>query len=180
MNAHHAIDDLKEAVQLFFDTLKASGSQDRVGLVIYSTEAKLKMGLSSNYDAINKLAQSEKADGWTNIGDGMMAGRLELLANGRAGAQKMMVVMTDGHVNRPANKDPRQWVLTQAQLSAAEGVELVTISFGSDPDKGLMIQVAETSPGDHFLVSGSVKQQEKQIRKVFYRIATYRTTVLVQ
>jgi Mg-chelatase subunit ChlD len=180
MNGKGAIGDLKEAVQLFFGILSTSTKQDRVGLVIYSTDAELKKGLTFDYSAVNSIVQAEKADGWTNIGDGMYLARKEIEKNGRPSAQKMMVVMTDGHTNRPLLKDPKQWVLTQANKSAEDGIELVTISFGSDPDKQLMEAVADKSPGYHFLVTGSVAQQEQEIRKVFMRIATNRTTVLVQ
>jgi Mg-chelatase subunit ChlD len=180
MNTNKAIDDLKEAVQLFFGIMATSTKQDQVGLVIYSTDAELRSALTFDYPAVNKIVQAEKADGWTNIGDAMKLARKEIEKNGRPAAQKMMVVMTDGHTNKPDDKDPKKWVLHQADKSAEDGIELVTISFGLNPDKQLMEDVANKSPGYHFLVAGNVKQQEEEIKKVFMSIANNRTTVLVQ
>ena len=180
MNGNGAIDDLKQAVQLFFGILSTSSKQDRVGLVIYSSDAELKKGLTFDYSAVNTIVQAEKANGYTNIGDGMSLARKEIEKNGRPSAQKMMVVMTDGLANRPVDKDPKKWVLNQADKCADDEIELVTISFGASPDKDLMQKVADASPGYHFLVQGSVYQQEIEIKKVFMRIACNRTTVLVQ
>jgi Mg-chelatase subunit ChlD len=180
MNSHDKVGQLKESVDLFFRALDDSGGYDRVGFVAYSTKAELEIGLTHDYRSINRIVQKKKATGWTNIGEGMLHGRIELENNSRPIARKMMVIMTDGHVNRPANGNPRGFVLDQARQAAEANIDLVTISFGKDADKSLMKQVADTVDGPHFLVSGTVKQQEEELRAAFYDIATRRPTVLVQ
>ncbi|MCA9270012.1 MAG: VWA domain-containing protein [Planctomycetales bacterium] len=179
MNSQKKIQSLKEAVDLFFSILDGIGDQDQVGFVRYSTQAELAFPLTNNYTAINDYVQKEKADGWTNIGDGMNLARSELENNGRRMAHKMMVIMTDGNVNKPANKDPRGYVLEEAQLARDAGIQLITISFGTDADKNLMIQVAEIGNGTYFNVEGGVGKAEAELREVFEKIATRRPVVLV-
>jgi Mg-chelatase subunit ChlD len=180
MNTQRRIDQLKAACDLFFTILKQSGNQDRVALVRYATDAQVQIPLTSDFDRINSVVQATQANGWTNIGDGMMLGRTELETNARPTAFKMMVIMTDGHVNRPANRDPRQYVLDEAQRAAAAGILLVTLSFGTDADKSLMMDVAAYCPGGvAFNVAGDLTQQEADLQAVFRKIATFRPVVLV-
>src|SRR5687768_17837235 len=51
------------------------------------------------------------AEGWTNIGYGMELGRNELQQRGRREAVKMIVLMTDGKVNRPLDREDRKSVV---------------------------------------------------------------------
>jgi uncharacterized protein YegL len=180
MNEHHKVEQLKEAVALFFDVLDDNTNQDRVGFARYSTFGELAMPLSFDYTAVNTEVQKSKANGWTNIGEGMEHGRGELANNARASATKMMVIMTDGMANKPENRDPHQFVLNEAELAHAAGIDLYTISFGSDADKTLMDDVAEIGRDVHFSVDGSVGQCEKELRAVFVKIATKWKIQLVQ
>jgi Mg-chelatase subunit ChlD len=180
MNDEDKIKHLKSAVDLFFDALDLPGDQDRVGLVTYSTDAKLEIGLTSDFKSVNKFVQKVNAEGWTNIGGGMELGRNELNLRGRRMAKKMIVVMTDGLANRPPNVDPKNYVLDQGRTAVGEGIEVVTIAFGNDADNSLMKKVADKSTGTHFHVKGSIRKLEKDLKKAFLVIATHRPTVLVQ
>ena len=179
MNSQRKIQELKSATKLFFEILDASGDIDRVGFVRYATQAELEVPLTNNYGHINAIVQDTKANGWTNIGEGMEFARQELDANGRPIAQKMMVIMTDGKVNRPANRSPRQFVLDEAQLAADGNIQIVSISFGGDADKSLMQEVAETAKGTFFHVENGVDDRESDLRAIFEKIATMRPVVLV-
>jgi len=180
MNSHNKVDALKEAVALFFDILDEQGDQDRVGYVRYSTNADLEMPLTSDFDRINHEVQKTKATGYTNIGEGIEKGRLELLKNSRPNATRMMVIMTDGHVNRPANRGPREYVLSEAATAAAANIDLYAISFGADADKSLMRLVADAGHDVHFAVDGGVKESERELREVFVKLAMKRKISLVQ
>jgi Flp pilus assembly protein TadG len=180
MNEHHKVDQLKDAVALFFDVLDDNTNQDRVGFARYSTFGELVIPLSSDYTRVNNEVQKTKANGWTNIGDGMALARTEFENNARTNATKMMVIMTDGMANKPENRDPHQYVLDEARLANAEGIDLYTISFGSDADKTLMDEVAEIGHDVHFSVDGTVDQCEQELRAVFVRIATKWKIQLVQ
>lgn len=180
MNSHSKVDQLKEAVTMFLDILDQTRDIDRVGFVKYSTSGELTVPLTHNLGQVDRAVQKEKANGWTNIGMGMELAREEFERNARPKARKMMVLMTDGHVNRPANRDPRQYVLDEAQRARDEKIDIVAISFSSDADKSLMQQVADVADGIFFNVEGSVAEQEKELRAVFEKIAHHRPVTLVQ
>jgi Mg-chelatase subunit ChlD len=92
----------------------------------------------------------------------------------------MMVIMTDGKVNRPPGRDPRTYCTDEAQLALEAGIMAVTVSFGGDADKKLMQEVAEITKGVHFNVPDSVSAHEDDLREVFRKIALNRTVQLVE
>ena len=180
MNDDHKIESLKDAVTMFIAYLQQAGTRDRVGLTIYSTNGQLAQTLTFDLAAVERSVRSRLAGGWTNIGEGLQLGFNDLRTNGRAGANKMMVLMTDGIANRPLNRDPFQYVRDEAQLCAAAKIPVVSISFGSDADQTIMREVADITGSVHFHVAGSVAGQEQQIKDVFLKVAANRPLQLVQ
>jgi Mg-chelatase subunit ChlD len=180
MNSHKRIDELKKAVALFVAILQATQAPDRVGFARYSTDGELVLPLTSDLAAIEEEVRSRNAAGWTNIGHGMELARLELEESARPIATKMVVIMTDGKVNRPLGREPRSYVIDEAELAAAAGFVAVTISFGDDADKKLMQEVADITKGVHFNVPDSVSANEDDLREVFRKIALNRTVKLVE
>jgi Mg-chelatase subunit ChlD len=180
MNSHNRIDELKKAVSLFASILTAIKADDRVGFARYSTEGELVIPLTKDLAAVERQVQSDNANGWTNIGHGMELGRQEFEKNGRAIATKMMVIMTDGKVNRPLGGDPKNYVLVEAEALRDAGLAAVTISFGDDADKSLMQEVADITEGVHFNVPDTVSSREDDLRDVFRKIAINRTVKLVE
>jgi uncharacterized protein YegL len=180
MNDNQKVDQLKAAVALFFNVLDDNTNQDRVGFVRYSTSGELVTPLSFDYAAVNAEVQSSQADGSTNIGAGMELARDQLANNARLHATKMLVLMTDGKANQPEDRDPQQFVLDEADLANAGGIDLYTISFGSDADKTLMADVAEIGHDVHFAIDGSINACEEELRAVLVKIATRWKIQLVQ
>jgi Mg-chelatase subunit ChlD len=180
MNSHKRIDELKKAVALFVAILGEIQAPDRVGFARYATDGELVLPLTSELAAVDYEVQSRKADGWTNIGHGMELARLELEQNARPNAAKMMVIMTDGKVNRPTGRDPRTYVTDEAGRARDAGITAVAISFGDDADRNLMQQVAEITKGVHFNVPDAVSSQEDDLREVFRKIAIGRGVTLVE
>jgi uncharacterized protein YegL len=179
MNSHNRITELKNAVSLFTSILQQVGAQDRVAFARYSTNGDLIVPLTENLSLVDNQARSYSADGWTNIGEGMERGRLELEQRGRPEATKIMVLMTDGLVNRPLNRDCRAYVLDEAQRAADDDIAAVTVSFGADADRALMQQVADITQGVHFNVPDTVSSQEDDLGDVFRKIALNRPVLLV-
>ena len=181
MHAKGKINQLKSAVSLFLDVLDDHSTQDRVGFVRYSTDAELESPLTFNLSKVNSEVQSAKAQGWTNIGEGMELGIKEITSRGRDSATKLMVVMTDGLANRPDHRDPRGYSLEQAQIAHDAGIDVISISFGDDADKTLMQRIAEICGDPHFAVDArTVSECEKELREVFLRIAEKFKVKLVQ
>ncbi|MBL9094249.1 MAG: VWA domain-containing protein, partial [Planctomycetaceae bacterium] len=99
---------LKDAVDVFLSFLTSHSTDDQVGLSIYSASdgtAVLEQSLTKTYSLISTKVRSRQAGhytGGTNISAGLQKGRLEVQNNARAGAKKMIVLMTDGVPTLPS------------------------------------------------------------------------------
>jgi Putative Flp pilus-assembly TadE/G-like/von Willebrand factor type A domain len=181
---------LKQGVNLFINYLQDMEADDKVGLSVYSRNspsgAVLELGLSSNVEQVKTITMQRQAghyDPYTNIGGGMQLARRELEANARPNAHRLMVVMTDGMVNRPTNAATgRALVISEASAAVNSKIKILTISMGIMADTALMQQVADTTGGEHFPVAGgsSFEEYQAQLLEAFRRIAASRPLKLVR
>ena len=179
---------VKEATEVFMDYIQEVDTDDRVALAIYnsySQTALIEHHLTSDFDVIEETVGQRQAghyDTYTNIGAGIREGVLELQNNGRTGAFKMIVLMTDGKANRPSGTNASQYALNQAAVAAGLHYRIVTISLGSGADTGLMQQIADMTKGIHFNIPGmeTVTNYETQLLEVFRKIADARPLILVK
>lgn len=180
---------LKSGVNLFIDYLISAEADDQVGLSVYSlgnsTGAKLELGLTKNLNQVKTVTQQRQAghyDPYTNIGAGMKLARQELVANARAKSSRLMVVMTDGVVNRPTDATTgRALVLSEATAANNAKIKILTISMGVMADADLMQQVADATGGEHYHVPGGANfsQYQQQLLDAFQQIAASRPLKLV-
>jgi Mg-chelatase subunit ChlD len=119
--------------------------------------------------------------GNTNISAGMNKARLDLQNNGRTGALKMMVLMTDGLPNLPSS-GASSAVITEANLCAAAKIPVVCISLGSGADTSLLQQVSDITNGAHFIVEGGrpISEVQADLEAIFAQVAADRPLKLVQ
>ncbi len=181
---------LKDAVDVFLSYLTAHSTDDQVSVSIYTYSdgtAKLEQTLTKTYTLISNVTRNRQAGhyiGGTNISAGMTKARLDLIANARPGAKKMMLVMTDGVVNMPTGNttSDKAKVLAEAQLAANAKIPIVTIALGAYADTALMQQVADISGGAAFVVPGGqpIAQVKAQLEAVFAQVAADRPLKLVQ
>jgi hypothetical protein len=180
---------VKDTVSVFMDYIQEVDCDDRMGLVVYnspSQDALIEESLTTDFDLVRNLVQHRQAghyDSYTNIGAGIRKGWEELDANGRIGAKKMIVLMTDGIANKPYNTSyAKQYALDQAAEAAARGYQIVTISLGNGADTQLMQQIADVTHGAHFNIPGdsSVSDYEEELLAVFRKIADARPLLLVK
>ncbi|MBN2475335.1 MAG: VWA domain-containing protein [Pirellulales bacterium] len=178
---------VKDATGVFMQYIGEVDTDDRVALVVYNSPtqtAKVEHSLTDNFQMIGDTVDQRQAghyDQYTNIGAGIEYARNELLSNGRPGAFKMIVLMTDGQANRPSGY-AEDYVRQRTQLVADEHWPIVTISLGNAADTSLMQEVADTTGGVHFNVPGgeAVTNYEAQLLTVFRQIADHRPLVLVK
>lgn len=180
---------LKSGVNLFVDYLTSMDADDQVGLSIYSlgtsTGAKLELGLTKDVNLVKTTTQHRQAghyDPYTNIGAGMKLARLELEAHARPRAHRLMVVMTDGMVNRPTDANTgKALVLSEATNANNSKIKILTISMGVMADADLMQQVADATGGEHYHVPGGANfaQYQEQLLNAFRQIAASRPLKLV-
>jgi hypothetical protein len=182
---------VKDGFSVFLGYMQLVDTNDRVGLSVYTAAdgtGKLESELTDDFLLVENISRQRQAGhyhNYTNISAGMQKARVELEDNGRAGALRMMVLMTDGKANWHNNSyNPtaaRNNVRTEAQRAAAKGFPIVSISLGADADAGLMQEVADITGGIHFNIPGgsSVADYEEDLEEVFRQIADDRPLRLV-
>ena len=183
------VKSLKTGVDVFMDYIREVDTKDRLGLSIYNSPeatALLEHALTYDFDAVAATVTQRQAghyEQFTNIGAGIQTARLQLKSQGRKGAFKMIVLMTDGRANRPnGESDGQAFALNEAQLVANEHWPIICISLGNEADTELMQQIADRTNGYHFNIPGgaSVTDYSAQLRNVFRRIADHRPLILVK
>ncbi|MBI2825229.1 MAG: VWA domain-containing protein [Planctomycetia bacterium] len=180
---------LKDSVTMFVNYISAGRNNDRLGLSIYTYSdqtAILESPLTANYLTLSTTTSQRQAGHYisgTNIYNGMRTARLELQNNGRVGAFRMMVLMTDGVANLPGSTtNAKNLVLQEAQAAATARIPIVTISMGALADTALMSQVASTSGGVYFNIPGgqTAAQYQEQLEAVWKQVADNKPLKLVE
>jgi Ca-activated chloride channel homolog len=117
--------------------------------------------LTSNLSSVtsetltNTNLRASKYHGATGTG-AALGDSVHYLTNGaeaRSHASKIVVLMTDGHANRPSGNGPG-YARQMATYAAANGVTVYTISLGNAADEVLNQDIADTTGGKHFLARG--------------------------
>jgi Mg-chelatase subunit ChlD len=182
---------VKDGVTIFLAYMQQVETDDRVGLVSYSSYtdgdngARLEVSLTTNFGLIETTSRHRQAGHYydlTNIATGIETARTELRSRGRTGAFQMIVLLTDGVPNLSDWGDPKEAARRQARLANQEGIPILTISLGTAADTVLMQQIADLTGGIHFNVPGGddVSDYEEQLMSVFAQIAAARPQRLVE
>lgn len=190
ITSQQPLKSVKDAVDVFLSYLTAHSTDDRVGLTIYTSSdntAILEQSLTKTFVNVSSKVQARQAGhyvGGTNISAGMTKGRVDLQNNARIGAKKMMILMTDGEANMPTGNSTldKAACITEANLAAAAGIPIITITVGADADTALMQQIANVTGGVYFQIPGgqSAASVKSQLEAVFAQVASDRPLKLVQ
>ncbi|MEZ6034264.1 MAG: vWA domain-containing protein [Planctomycetaceae bacterium] len=188
---------------------------DNIGLVDYAVEARIESGLtedgadatvnlgtdlmSTRYQDINTIQKHKQAGHYssnTATGDGIAKGIELLNSNGRYGAQKAILLMTDGQPNiypsgfslpsdwnwntlldyddngtadYTTSDKASQYALYQAKLAADQDIVIHTLCVGAGADTALLRAIAKISGGYDIIVPAgtSVAAQELLLREAF-------------
>lgn len=131
------IDDMKyqgeaiqrvDAVKMVVGDFVKNRKSDRLGLVLFGTQAYLQAPLTYDRQTVNTLLQEAQigfAGEQTAIGDAIGLAIKRLRA--RPDAQRVLVVLTDG-ANTAGELEP----IKAAELAEKEHVKIYTIGFGAD------------------------------------------------
>lgn len=186
---------LKDAFDVFLSYMQSVDTEDRVGLAIYTsangtalveTYPNGEKGLTYNFAQISNTCRQRQAGHYhsqTNIGDGLKAGRDEIVNNGRSNAARLIILMTDGLANLPGNSSQaKTYLLNQANVCAASKIPVVTITLGTGADTAIMQQVADITGGVHFNVPGGrpIADIQEDLEEVFKQVANDHPLKLVK
>lgn len=135
------IEYVREIGELFLDALPSNG---RIGLVSFAEEATVDVELTSSPQLFRSGLRNLRNIGKTAVGDGLFEATQHFIQRGREDAIWISLLITDGRAN--AGRDPR----LQAQRAADNGIQIVSIGMGRNPDENLLRDVAEISGGSFF------------------------------
>ncbi len=175
------LDASKEVAMNFID----GRPNDRIGLVIFSSEAFMQCPLTIDHTRLKSLFSSVKsgviADG-TAIGDGLGLSVYHIRKS--EAISKVVILLTDG-INNTGSMDP----MTAAEIAKKFGVRVYTIGVGTKGmapypfqtnfgiqyqnievqiDEDLLRNIAQTTGGEYFRATDKQKLDEiyKQIDKL--------------
>ena len=166
--------DVVAAVQVFNDELTASPTGELLALATYNETATTDELLTSNYAdimaALDVYTQSF-CSGGTNIGGGINQGMTTIGASpfSRAGAIKVMIVLTDGIHN--TGTDP----VTAAANASSGGAMIFSVTFSDQAEQWRMQSVAATGKGKHYHATSGA-----DLQVVFQDIAGQLPTLLTK
>lgn len=123
---------------------QASESNHQVAIVTFSTNATLNLGLTTDYAAARSVVAGLTSQDRTNIGAGLQVAN-EALASAPAGAQKIIILLSDGKTNE--GLPPEEILAGPVAQAASAGTCIYTVGFGDpgDLDEGLLREIAEKS-----------------------------------
>lgn len=124
-----------------------------------------------------------KYGGWTPVGAAIRdaSDYLAYSNYAREGTSKVIVLMTDGHANRPKGNGPG-YAMEMAKHAAGLDVKIYTIALGNSADENLLESIAEATGAEFFDASGSGEAElTERLTDAFQRIAiTVKRAQLVQ
>ncbi len=99
--------------------------------------------------------KASKYQGWTGTGAALGDGAHYVVfgQEARKAANKILVLMSDGHANRPPGNGPG-YAREMAAYAAGLDVTVHTISLGNSADEKLMQDIADIAGGQHFVAAG--------------------------
>jgi len=212
---HYPFHNMKLGMGTFCQFMTDLSYGDNIGLVDYAVDARIETGLnedgadatvnlgsdllSTRYTDINTIQSRKQAGHYssnTATGDGILKATQLIDSNGRYGAQKAILLMTDGIPNispsgfslpsdwnwnklldynddgtadyTTSNK-ASQYALYQAKLAADKKIVVHTLCVGAGADTALLKAIAKISGGYDIVVGGatSTAAQEMQLREAF-------------
>ncbi len=125
--------------------------------------------------------EANKYNGWTPIGGALRDSAHYLSQNARETVDRVIVLMSDGHANKPNGNGPG-YARDMATYAASHEIKVFTISLGNGADEDLMQDIADLTGGEHFIAKGvSESTLTSALAEAFANIAhAMKQTQLVQ
>ncbi len=146
----------KEAAKTFVQGVDLG--VNRIAVVEFDDAADVVLSLSSDRARLNTAIDSIFIGGGTAIDQGIAMAERELASNKRAGANGVIVLLSDGGSDASSATDA-------ANAAKAAGYRLITIGLGSDADHALL-QAMASQPGDYYFAPDAT-----QLSQVYTSIA---------
>lgn len=148
----------------------------RVGLVAFESDLGPVVGLQGSPRLLVDTIYSLQPGGGTNLLGGLEEARSELVRNGRPGAERVIVVMSDGNHNVSGRYDLPE---TIQRLQEAR-IRVFSVGLGTDADEDMLLRLAG-APGRYFFspTPGELKGIYTQIARRIEAAELFKEAVLV-
>lgn len=152
---------LKTAAKDFIDSLGLSLTGIHAGKSSFATTGNLNHHLSDDPTSVKAAIDAVVAGGFTNLKEGIDLAKTEMDNPGDlhdrpdVTSPDKMIIITDGHPNRPLPASTADDVAkASADAARAAGVEIFVVGVGSDVNTAyLQDDIANDPPGHYFSVS---------------------------
>ena len=139
---------VKKALALLLDQLRPD---DRVGLVVFGTHARLLLEPTGDREVIREAVQRLKPEGSTNTEEGLALGYEVAGRNFRMNAANRIILCSDGVAN--VGRTGPEAILERIGQETRRGIELTTLGFGmGNYNDNLMEQLADKGEGRYAYV----------------------------
>lgn len=142
------ITQLKKAIDAYLTNQVKIASEDPVGCIVFSSQAKEIKEPSTDYAATNQLVRGLSAGGGTNMTAGLRMAR-ERLDQARDGLPREILLVSDGEPHDPAS------VLREVRLM--DGVTIETIGVGGGYNEPLLREIAALTGGSFHSADNSTE-----------------------
>jgi hypothetical protein len=153
-----------------------AGTAEQVNVASFSTDANLLSPLTADYSVVRSAISQLTPTMATNIGGGIKAG-FDDLQNAPSGAQRFMVLLSDGQNNTGMTND--EVLSGPVQDAANAGVKIYTIGFGDsgDIDESFLQQIADETGGHYYPA-----QDAMQLANIYIKIgvSTHAANILAE
>ena len=151
---------LKTAAKTFIDDLGLSASGIHAGFSSFATTASLNQHLTDNGTTVKNAIDLLPSSGFTNLKEGIDLAIGEHANPGDnhdredVGSPDKMIIITDGHPNRPLPESTADDVAkASADAARSAGAEVYVVGIGSDVNASYLQTVANDA-GHYYPVSG--------------------------
>lgn len=149
------LDFAKSAASSIFDLIeldqKVSGQSQKVGLVVFTTYAKMLLPFTSDIQEARESVESLQDQNMTNLGGGL---EVALETAKKSEGQTTIILLSDGWTNVGL---PRETILgSVSQQISTQGIRICSAGFGTkeeDIDKELLGQLADGTGGKYLFTS---------------------------
>jgi len=133
--------DLATTKAFAFDLIDRFAPEDRVGLVVYSTDARLEVPLDGDRIRLKTAIGDMDRGGKSALGDAMQLARRELVQVGREDALLVEILLSDGQSN--VGIEPT----VEGEVAEDAGIRIVSVGIGSLINQTLLQAFASQTDG---------------------------------
>jgi Ca-activated chloride channel homolog len=176
MDEENRLGLVKQSLSLLLEQLRPT---DRIGLVVYGSEAKVLLEPTNDREAVRQAIGRLQSEGATNAEAGLLLGYEVALRNFRQNAANRILLCSDGVAN--VGRSGPQAILGQISREARRGIELSTLGFGmGNYNDDMMEQLADKGDGRYAYIDTIEEAKRVLVEEISGTLQTIAKNAKVQ